>query len=304
MPVMDGLEATRQIRQMPALRDLPIIAMTANAMKTDVQACLSAGMNDFVSKPIERSSLVQSLRRWLPPRDPAAATADYTSGLSRSAATPNLSGDRSSRTPIPVLEGIDLAETVRRLAIPFERLRPVLLRFADGQRQTLEELRTAVAANDASAARHHSHALAGAAGNLGADKLQQAARALELAAMKGNSDLADLFRQVDQAADIVFRSIESLRTEPSGPVAPTVRPSLVVDSDLFRGHLQHLQSVLASGDLSGSSAILEAISQIDVPDQLRRSVTRLKEFIEGYEYDRASEVVVQLLAGFPTEENR
>jgi hypothetical protein len=83
-----------------------------------------------------------------------------------------------------------------------------------------------------------------------------------------------------------------------------VRPSPVGDPDLLRGHLEHLKSVLASGDLSGSSAILEAISQIDVPGELRRSITRLKEFIEGYEYDRASEVVVQLLAGFPTREDR
>src|SRR5580704_10212763 len=305
MPVMDGLEATRRIRQMPALRDLPIIAMTANAMKTDVQACLSAGMNDFVSKPIERGSLVQSLRRWLPPRDMAAAKADsVTSGVSKSVAAPILSAPASSQTAIPVLEGIDLAETVRRLAIPFERLRPVLLRFADGQRQTLEELRAAVAANDATGARNHAHALAGAAGNLGAEKLQLTARELELTAKKGNSDLADLFGQVDQAAEIVFRSIESLRTEPPNSAAPTVWPSPAGDPDLLRGHLEHLKSVLASGDLSGSSAILEAISQIDAPGELQRSIAQLKEFIEGYEYDRASEVVVQLLAGFPTREDR
>jgi PAS domain S-box-containing protein len=305
MPVMDGLEATRRIRQVAALRDLPIIAMTANAMKTDVQACLSAGMNDFVSKPIERGSLVQSLRRWLPLRGSGAATADGdTRGLPKSVAAPILSAAASSQTAIPVLEGIDLAETVRRLAIPFERLRPVLLRFADGQQQTLEDLRAAVAANDATGARNHAHAFAGAAGNLGAEKLQQTARDLELVARKGDSDLADLFRQVEQAAETVFRSIESLRTEQPRPVAPTVRPSPPGDPELLRAHLEHLQSVLASGDLSGSSAILEAISQIDVPGELRLSITRLKEFIEGYEYDRASEVVVQLLAGFPTGENR
>jgi hypothetical protein len=146
--------------------------------------------------------------------------------------------------------------------------------------------------------------LAGAAGNLGAERLQQTAREVELTALEGNSDLADLFRQVDQAAEIVFRSIESLRAQPTSLAPPTVRPSPTIDPDMFRGHLEHLQSVLASGDLSGSSAILEAISQIDVPDDLRRSIARLKEFIEGYEYDRASEVVVQLLAGFPTREDR
>jgi hypothetical protein len=73
---------------------------------------------------------------------------------------------------------------------------------------------------------------------------------------------------------------------------------------LLRGQLQHLQSVLASGDLSGSSAILEAISRIDVPDEWRRSIAQLKEFIDCYEYDSASEIVAQLLAGIPTREDR
>jgi len=305
MPVMDGLEATRRIRQMPALRDLPIIAMTANAMKSDVQACLSAGMNDFVSKPIERGSLVQSLRRWLPPRGSAAATAgNDISRPPKSVPAPNLTAQERSQTPLPELEGIDVAETVRRLAIPFERLRPLLLRFADGQRQTLAGLRTAVAANDASAARLQAHALAGAAGNLGADKLHRTARELERAALKGNSDLSDLFREVDQAADTVFRSIESLRAEPPGHAAPPVRLSPAIDANFVRGHLEHLQSVLASGDLSGSSEILEAISRIEVPDELRHSISQMREFIDGYEYDRASEMVAQLLAGFPTGEDR
>ena len=56
MPEMDGLEATRRIRQEPAFFNLPIIAMTANAMKADVESCRSAGMNDFLSKPIERAA--------------------------------------------------------------------------------------------------------------------------------------------------------------------------------------------------------------------------------------------------------
>ena len=67
MPEMDGLAATRALRaetRVPG--DLPIIAMTANAMKSDLDACLAAGMNDYVTKPIERKRLLQTLRRWLP----------------------------------------------------------------------------------------------------------------------------------------------------------------------------------------------------------------------------------------------
>ncbi len=66
MPVMDGLEATRQIRQLPAFNQLPIIAMTANAFAEDRKACFTAGMNDFTSKPVDPAALFETLIRWLP----------------------------------------------------------------------------------------------------------------------------------------------------------------------------------------------------------------------------------------------
>jgi len=74
MPEMDGLEATRQIRNphSPAHNhEVPIIAMTANAMASDREECLDAGMNDYVSKPISRRALAEALGRWLPRNEPA-----------------------------------------------------------------------------------------------------------------------------------------------------------------------------------------------------------------------------------------
>jgi CheY-like chemotaxis protein len=74
MPVMDGLSATRHIRQALGLTDLPIVAMTANAMAAERQECLDAGMNDHVAKPFELSHMVQVLRhqaRWQPELKPA-----------------------------------------------------------------------------------------------------------------------------------------------------------------------------------------------------------------------------------------
>jgi two-component system, sensor histidine kinase and response regulator len=68
MPVMDGLAATRAIRVNPNLHMLPIIAMTANAMATDREKCLDAGMNDHIAKPIDPDRLFKTLLRWIPPR--------------------------------------------------------------------------------------------------------------------------------------------------------------------------------------------------------------------------------------------
>ena len=69
MPVMDGIEATRAIRADARFVTLPIVAMTANAMASDRERCIEAGMNDHVAKPIEPAALFAALRRWIRPRE-------------------------------------------------------------------------------------------------------------------------------------------------------------------------------------------------------------------------------------------
>jgi two-component system sensor histidine kinase/response regulator len=66
MPIMDGYEATREIRATPALAGQCIIAMTANAMAEDRQLCFNAGMDDFETKPVDPTHLYQTLSKWLP----------------------------------------------------------------------------------------------------------------------------------------------------------------------------------------------------------------------------------------------
>jgi signal transduction histidine kinase/ActR/RegA family two-component response regulator len=76
LPILDGYEATRQIRRLSDCAELPIIALTANALQGDREACLECGMNDYLAKPFKRADLQRILQRWLPPRPSTGSQED------------------------------------------------------------------------------------------------------------------------------------------------------------------------------------------------------------------------------------
>jgi signal transduction histidine kinase/DNA-binding response OmpR family regulator/HPt (histidine-containing phosphotransfer) domain-containing protein len=296
MPEMDGLEATRTLRQDAAFRDIPVIAMTANAMRQDLDACLAAGMNDYVIKPIDRTALVETLRRWLP-RSTAVPSAGAGRGEAQVGAGPETVPPAAEvSSGVPVLEGIEVTAALRRLGLPFDSLRKMLIRFAAGQRKTLEDLREAVRASDASAAAAHAHALAGSAGNLGADSLREAAKALEKAARQNQPDLEELFNAVDGRAAVVFRSIASLA--PEAPAAGAVAADAAMpatDPAKLRDGLERLRKALADYDLSNASEALRELRKAGTPRDIGADLARIDELAEGYEYDDAAALAARLI---------
>jgi PAS domain S-box-containing protein len=278
MPEMDGLTATRALREIPALRKLPIIAMTANAMKADLDACLAAGMDDHVTKPIERKVLLQTLRRWLPAR--AGVPADVV-------AAPLVTG----RTDVPSLDGIDVAGSLDRLGLEFESLRRMLIRFGDGQAAMLEPLRAAVAAADAPAVARLAHAIAGASGNLGADALRASARALERAGRDGETSLGPLLRDLEARAAVVFHSIDTLRDATVSAASASERPVIPAEA---RSALSRLQAALGDFDLSAATSALAEFERAAAPGAAG-VLARLRQHVDSYEYDEARMIATQLL---------
>jgi two-component system, sensor histidine kinase and response regulator len=293
MPELDGLGATRVLRADRRFVSVPIIAMTANAMKADLDACLAAGMNDHVTKPIDRKVLLATLRRWLP----AAAAAPGAAGVT---AVPQLQPAASSAavaspTPLPAvapaLEGIDVTGTLQRLGIEQASLERMLLRFAEGQGPILEALRAAVAAGDSAEAAGHAHAIAGSAGNLGADALRAAAKALEQAAREGRTDLSALLGVVEDRAAVVSRSIAALRQADSRVADAPDRP---FDRAGAGAALERLAAALGDHDLSSANGALADLGTSGLPTWAADDLGRLRRSVDGYEFDEARGIASRL----------
>jgi len=191
----------------------------------------------------------------------------------------------------PAIEGIDVPRTLARLGLGFETLRRMLIRFADGQQPTADALRAAVAAADCDAAARHAHAIAGSSGNLGAEDLHAAAKALERAGREGRADaLASLFAELQARAAVLWRSIDTLR-DPRPPDAPRPEPPAVPAA--ARDALQRLHAALGSFDASAAASALADLDRVAAPGM--SGLADLHDHIGSYEYDEARVLVSRLL---------
>lgn len=177
MPVMDGIDATRAIRTSLGLRELPIVAMTANALPADRQRCIDAGMNDFLAKPIEPEQLWKTLSQWISPA--FRARADTPS---------DVPANESHVQDVATHEGpvhIDHASALRRLLGNRTLYQNLLKKFVTNQSTHLKDLQDALAADEQAKAERLAHDGKTAAGNLGANALRDRAATLESALREG-----------------------------------------------------------------------------------------------------------------------
>jgi len=174
MPVLDGIGATREIRGLDGascFADLPIVAMTANAMQQDQERCMAAGMNDFLTKPIEPERLWAALLKWIKPRQ----------GALPAPAVAMLAAPATGVALPPEIPGLDMDNGLRRVLGKQSLYLTMLRKFLAGQATTTNAIRTALDGGDWATAERLAHTAKGVAGNIGAGAVQVSAAPLESA---------------------------------------------------------------------------------------------------------------------------
>jgi CheY-like chemotaxis protein len=237
MPVMDGVTATREIRKDERFKDLPVVAMTANAMQGDRDLCIAAGMNDHVAKPIEPEDLWKMLLKWIKQRYPAAAEV-------------NPQGVQDADLPYGI-EELDTVNGLRRVLGKKPLYLSMLRKYVTGQKFATVEIHKALEGKDWGAAEHLAHTLKGVSGNIGATGLQHLAEKLETAIKERQPRKAvfDRLDELKQPLENLIAQLEQKLPQEQGTAAVTV------DQEKLKAVCGKLEALLTDDDAEAGEVL-------------------------------------------------
>ncbi|MGE4560204.1 MAG: response regulator, partial [Desulfobulbus sp.] len=272
MPVMDGYEATRQLRGQDRFKDLPVLAMTANAMAGDREKVLDAGMNDHIPKPINVDEMFHVMARWITPAAPVAATVQQQ----------NDEGD------IPELEGIDIAEGLARTQGNRKLLLKLLKKMAENHGDFITEFLAARELADWQLAERLAHTLKGVAGNIGARELSECCAILERQAGEGDVRESDVLN-AQRALQAVIQSIATLAEPPEADVAS----GTVLDRGRLLDVVATLRQQLEDFD-TGAVETFSSNRGLFAADLVAPKSGALEKALENYDFQTALAVCAEV----------
>jgi PAS domain S-box-containing protein len=281
MPEMDGYEATRQIRATESGRDLPIVAMTANAMASDRERCLAAGMNDHVAKPIVPGELFAAINRWLkdlPAREDAVGPSQVPLPV-----RPSDSGT------LPELPGIDTAAALRRLMGNESLYVRLLSQFSSKHAFTPSQIGDALAAQDRETAARLAHTVRGVAGNLGIVQLAEAAATLESLIKSGAQVEAALYAFTAALGD----AIETLAVLPEESQAVSAALNAFNAKDVVQ-RLERLRELIRE-DVAEAIPFAETLQGTFAGTEHEETVRAIVLQLQAFDLDGAQDSVHALM---------
>ncbi|MCG7903839.1 MAG: transporter substrate-binding domain-containing protein [Candidatus Thiodiazotropha weberae] len=284
MPGLDGLETTRLVRNELKNTYVRIIAMTAHAMRGDRERCLAAGMDDYLSKPIDPDRLSSTLLAWLPIDDRPLSDIQPDSGQVRVYDLPD------------TLEGIDLRWGTKRVGGNQRLYVKLLLEFQQRYQDSAIQVSELLRSNEQDTLKRLLHTLQGVSGSIGANNLQEATRNLLNAVLDpaDGEQITNFQELFDEQLSIVFDSIQILQDMIDKAQIEDGFNEGVNTEDL-QLLLEQTDTALKQGDVS-SSGLLEKLTPLvlALDSSLSDSVNELKTHVDNYDFDKAITTLLAL----------
>ncbi len=308
MPVMDGLSATRLLRADPRLHSLPVIAMTANAMQSDREACLAAGMNDHVGKPFDLKQLVQTLithTGWVAEAPPLAPPSNLDLQTTQ-AARP---GPAAQATPDgdapPWPAGIEVEQALARLGGDRKLLHSAMRAFLADARALPARLEQAQQARDGARLQRELHSFKGLSATVGAMALSAMAAQLERqvqvpqAAADGQAPLLRLGALLADQLPL----LESVVTRLQAP--PAALPAAAATNAWGQPERAQLRTLLQALQRSDMAAMeLHATLRQSLGDALADALQALDLAMAELEFELAAAECEKLVLQFDLTESQ
>jgi len=285
MPKMDGYEATHEIRKNPHYQSLPIIAMTAHAMKGVRERCLDAGMNDYITKPIVTEQLFSVITKWLSESSVETPESESSSEQSQSqkgefqktmaqieeqettdqgnhdTPEPSVWAEPEAQEEFPEeLPGIDIELGVKRLGGNRKFFRELLQEFYVCYADAAPTVREALENDNFSVALGLIHTLKGVSGNVAAEELYVAIQALEQEIRWGNrKKFNDSLKNFERSLEQVMTSIQQLEQpgRTKFPASATGRQEVFVDFSNVKPIIIQLSNHLAEANLEAEDCLIK-----------------------------------------------
>jgi CheY-like chemotaxis protein len=298
MPVMDGYAATREIRKNPQFKELPIIAMTANAMAGDREKVLEAGMWDHIAKPLNVGEMFATIAKWIKPKNapetiainPTTTRADGQFDAKPLGQTAGAAAVTGAPAGLAALVGID-SKAGLATAMGNEKLYTrLLVKFRDSQGDFAKLFAEARQDADASAAARAAHTLKGTAGNIGAKGVQAAAAELEHAYLVNATaqEIDQLLATTLEQLKPVIAGLQGLGETTTPAASRSEQPAEASPSDTaaLQAGLQRLMTLLQDSDADAGDAV-DALQELARGTPMAATLQRVATAVAAFDFDAA-----------------
>lgn len=295
MPVMGGYEAPRLIRSNPKNIHLPIIAMTAHALIGAREECLAAGMNDYISKPIDLQELSAVLAKWL---KPYIQKNDHFLPIK-----PETTAIQANSYDLPeTLKGMDVTSCLARINGNKKLLVRLLKRFSREYSDVTDKIRSALKQNDQETAQRLVHSIKGTAGNFSATDLYYAARDLE-ESIKDGAEFERIDRllanKFNTALNILIDSITGIEETPKPDDDDQAEDEQKIDMKVISPLYTKLDQLLLKRSLDARE-LMDALQEHLPHNRFRQDMRRMSERMDNYDFVAARKILAELVKHIET----